>query len=99
MNPPYDPVRELCKLKLYSLAEHVRYGVEITIYDTATGSTYCVYKPAAVVNVSSDGYILLGEPCARQIRLKPAELKTSSGVSQLPTSPGLAWERKITTST
>lgn len=101
MGLPYDPVQRLRELKLYHLASAIAGNNEVTVV-TRT-ATYVIYFGAAALNVTvaDDGTprIVIGEPMSRGIVLKPQEIiKVLPGAIQSPSLPGLAWERKITTS-
>ena len=93
MSADYDPVRRLVQLGHPLLAAALRDGVECTI-QVKGGGIFCIYKPRAVVNVDDEGQILLGDPAGYQLKLDPAKIRVSSGVSQLPANPSIAWERQ-----
>jgi hypothetical protein len=90
---PYDPVKRLLGLGQPLLAQSVHENTEVTIY--AGGATYCVYRPRLVLNVSNAGEILLGDPMGAQLRFDAAAVRASSGVSRMPSRPGIAWERWV----
>jgi hypothetical protein len=92
MSTDYDPVRRLVELGLTTLAQALYYGTEVTI-ELKGGGTYCIYKPRAVVNVSPEGQVLLGDPAGVQLALNPGRIRVSSGVAQLPSHRGIVWER------
>ena len=102
MNLPYNPVQLLRELKFFHLAEAVRANNEATVV-TRT-ATYVIYHGASAINVTAaeDGTprIAIGDPMSPKILLRPTEiLRTIPGAVQSPSSPGIAWERKIATST
>jgi hypothetical protein len=75
------------------LAGSVHYETEVTIH-VSGGASFCIYKPKLVINVDEAGKILLGHPMSSQLKLDPRQIRVTSGVSQLPPNPSIAWERQ-----